>query len=72
MTRDELRERIKDEFDDFEQCIERGGEPISGIYADVVLALIEKEGYKSPEQCRQEFMIEFEAWAKGEYGKEGQ
>jgi hypothetical protein len=65
MTRDELRDRITI------MLFNHGGLYISARdTADQIIALF--DGYKSPEQCKAEFQIEFDAWAKEEWDKRKQ
>jgi hypothetical protein len=56
MTRDKLKEAIKLLLTYYE------GE--GDIIVEGIVMLVEEAGYKSPEQCQEEFQIEFEAWAR--------
>jgi hypothetical protein len=71
MTRDKLREHIIDILRNVaEQGYERKrGYDGVGSFADEILTLF--ASWKSPEDCKAEFMIGVEAWAREEWKKRG-
>jgi hypothetical protein len=77
MTREELREKIaKTLFNRKwpEYIWEKESKSQQSYWlneVDQILALLDKEGWKSPEDCQGEFMVGFDAWIR-EQNKRGQ